>query len=300
MILTRTVIYRGQVIDIEDVKRGSQIPIQVQCPMCGSIRDTTYKQITKNGHEYCAKCSAILKRSKNINIGEKFGRWTVIDDNIMESGFSTCICECGTIRMVDNNTLRSGKSRSCGCLSAEINISKRKFLKIGMAYGRLTVIEHSENSGYSVCLCECGNTAEINNFNLNSGRTQSCGCLQKENSGKALRKIAILFKGEAHHNWKGGISGQRTSFMQTIEYKNWRMAVFTRDNYTCKHCMKQSNDLCVHHILNYAQYPALRTDESNGIVFCKQCHIEFHKIYGRKNNNMSQINDFLMTSEIGE
>lgn len=37
----------------------------------------------------------------------------------------------------------------------------------------------------------------------------------------------------------------------------------------------------------------LRTVKSNGITFCKNCHIQFHKKYGIKNNNKQQINEFL-------
>ena len=30
------------------------------------------------------------------------------------------------------------------------------------------------------CLCKCGNEIDVDTRNLNSGHTQSCGCLQKE------------------------------------------------------------------------------------------------------------------------
>jgi hypothetical protein len=55
--------------------------------------------------------------------GQKFGRWTV-------KGFShrterrryywACVCECGNEKPVLSDVLRTGKSRSCGCLHKEI------------------------------------------------------------------------------------------------------------------------------------------------------------------------------------
>ena len=58
--------------------------------------------------------------------------------------------------------------------------------------------------------------------------------------------------------------------------------------------------LNAHHIQNFAQYPELRTAIANGITFCKECHKEFHKIYGIKNNNAEQIKEFLEEENKGQ
>ena len=47
--------------------------------------------------------------------------------------------------------------------------------------------------------------------------------------------------------------------------------------------------LNVHHIEGYAENKHLRIDVSNGITFCQKCHNVFHRIYGKKNNNRSQL-----------
>lgn len=59
--------------------------------------------------------------------GVKDSRWTVIEqseDAVQPNGkhikMWNCICECGKIESVNGNNLRSGKSKSCGCLSIEI------------------------------------------------------------------------------------------------------------------------------------------------------------------------------------
>lgn len=56
---------------------------------------------------------------------QKFGRWKVIQ----RSGYSgnakkpyvfwECVCDCGVVRDVQSNCLRSGASRSCGCLQLD-------------------------------------------------------------------------------------------------------------------------------------------------------------------------------------
>ena len=53
----------------------------------------------------------------------------------------------------------------------------------GDRFGRLTVIEAGAKEGRNPrwrCLCECGQTTSTTPSNLANGRTQSCGCMQKE------------------------------------------------------------------------------------------------------------------------
>lgn len=61
---------------------------------------------------------------KNL-IGQKIGRWTVIDSyGITKNGTICywCRCECGIEKEVDGSSLRRGSSKSCGCLKKEISI----------------------------------------------------------------------------------------------------------------------------------------------------------------------------------
>jgi len=57
----------------------------------------------------------------NIEAGQKYGRWTVVATGLRngEKRASWCICECGNEVAVNNASLSSGKSMSCGCLRAE-------------------------------------------------------------------------------------------------------------------------------------------------------------------------------------
>ena len=62
--------------------------------------------------------------SAKINIaGLRFGRWLVLDQS--ENTWSrkwNCRCDCGTTRAVNGRALRSGKTKSCGCLAREMMI----------------------------------------------------------------------------------------------------------------------------------------------------------------------------------
>ena len=58
--------------------------------------------------------------------------------------------------------------------------------------GRLTVIcQQGRNKDRHIlwlCECECGNKIVVSSNALKSGHTQSCGCLQKDNTSKARKK----------------------------------------------------------------------------------------------------------------
>lgn len=72
----------------------------------------------------------------------RFGRLTVIDsaeDHIQKSGKHRtqwlCKCDCGNIIAVQSFNLKSGNSKSCGCLADEIRITNS--LKHGDRHNRL-------------------------------------------------------------------------------------------------------------------------------------------------------------------
>lgn len=60
-------------------------------------------------------------------IGKRFGRWTVLERvprpqfTASQAAFYLCRCDCGTERVINSATLRSGSSKSCGCLRREVS-----------------------------------------------------------------------------------------------------------------------------------------------------------------------------------
>ena len=156
------------------------------------------------------------RSSKDIIVGAKFGRWTVISTNVKNPKSKAknppkcalCKCECGTERYKEYRDLYSGRSLSCGCLRneqvLERNLKKGEILE-GSQFGYLTVVKdlgcRKQNSRdkrerWSLCKCICGREVEVSNNNLKSGGTTSCGCVKSRGEriiGELLRKNNINF-----------------------------------------------------------------------------------------------------------
>lgn len=105
-------------------------------------------------------------------------------------------------------------------------------------------------------------------------------------------------KGSEHYYWKGGISPEHNKIRQSIEYRIWSNAIFSRDNWTCQKTGIRGGKLAAHHIKNFAQYPELRFAIDNGITLEKDVHKYFHKKYGKKNNTQEQLIEFLTNNKI--
>ena len=118
--------------------------------------------------------------------GKKFGRWTVLKyyGKTSNGHYWTCQCSCPlkTIREVSAQSLRNGKSQSCGCLQKE-NASKNSLKDLtGQTFGKLIVIKRIGNKNNKrgarwLCQCSCGNYHEVSSNSLIQGLVKSCGCL---------------------------------------------------------------------------------------------------------------------------
>ena len=97
--------------------------------------------------------------------------------------------------------------------------------------------------------------------------------------------------------WRGGVSSERARLIQTKDYYDWRNDVFKRDNFICGKCGKRGGPLNAHHIESFSENPTKRMDPENGKTFCKECHIEFHNIFGRKEIGLNQLNLYIQESE---
>lgn len=91
-----------------------------------------------------------------------------------------------------------------------------------------------------------------------------------------------LYKGENHYNWKGGITPFVKARWSSTEYRKWRRAIYKKDNYICQKCSKIGGNLNAHHIKSLKKYPKLMYDLNNGVTWCKDCHLKYHKKYGFK------------------
>jgi len=102
-----------------------------------------------------------------------------------------------------------------------------------------------------------------------------------------LREVAYeqkRFHGENSPQWKGGITPINRLLRGCSAYRQWRDAVFKRDEYTCQVCGdNRGGNLNAHHKKPWAEHKDLRYNVDNGITVCKSCHEKIHsKPIGRR------------------
>jgi hypothetical protein len=242
-----------------------------------------------------------LHMKQKINLlNIRFGRLLVIQESEKTSYNRTqwlCKCDCGNEVKVATTSLQSGATVSCGCFRIEQCSKKLSLDLIGKKFGKLLVLErkgsqklNGENYKYArsvwLCLCDCGKTYEVTGQLLILNKVCSCGC-------------ASVISGEKHHNWNPNKTDEeRLQHRDTKEYFKWRKSIFNKFNWTCQCCkVKRHLGLNAHHIQNYSNHKELRFNIDNGLLLCRYCHRKFHKEYGRKNNNISQLKEFLQNNE---
>lgn len=74
----------------------------------------------------------------------------------------------------------------------------------GERFGRLEVIGRSgsrNRKGTWLCLCDCGDEDVYVSYRLTSGKTQSCGCLQRELAGERRFKHGATRRGQRWPEW---------------------------------------------------------------------------------------------------
>ncbi len=131
------------------------------------------------------------------------------------------------------------------------------------------------------------------NEKIRKGMNGNKNALGKKHSNDANRKKSERQRGEKSHFWIDGRTPENKRVRRSVEMKLWREAVFTRDNFICQKCKISGRHLHPHHIFNFSSHIDRRFDISNGITLCKECHERFHKIYGRFNNTLEQLEEFL-------
>ena len=171
---------------IEPVTSAVSVPTyRCQCS-CGKETSVSAKSLRSGNTQSCG-CLAIDSRKETCgHVNEMFGRLTII---ARDGVFCDCLCECGRTFRTRWGSIQQGSVKSCGCLRVDtVKEMSEKPIAAGTVFARLRVMEW--NGKNCRCLCECGRTVVIPSTKLRTGKTKSCGCLQRERAGLGQRKEA--------------------------------------------------------------------------------------------------------------
>ena len=225
--------------------------------------------------------------------GKKFNKLTCIKFSSRgnNTNYWLCKCDCGNDVILDIHSVKSGHTKSCGC------IPNRTYEDLtNQRFGRLIAkfFKKINNKIWWCCICDCGTEIIVRAASLKNGDTKSCGCYKKERDKSQ--------KGKNSPRWRHDLSKKEReedkNRSKCPKNTKWRKKVFERDKYTCQCCGdNKGGNLESHHIYSYRSHKNLRYVTSNGITLCKQCHKDFHKTYTYFNNTRKQLNEFLKSKE---
>ena len=102
--------------------------------------------------------------------------------------------------------------------------------------------------------------------------------------------------GENNINWKGGISPERSVLQGSQEWKKISKVVFDREKGICQRCglqwTRQTIGFHIHHIVSFTRCIELRTEPSNLVLLCRNCH---HWVHSNKNINKDFLDEIRAT-----
>jgi len=138
---------------------------------CGNQKQATTASLRKGNVKSCG----CLNQRPSI-AGQRFGRLTAIENHKNDKNETRwrCLCDCGKEVSVYKNNLKSGKTRSCGCIRVE--------RLEGQRFNKLTVLAEAGRGKHGEvlwkCLCDCGKETIVGAKELRKSEIKSCGCIR--------------------------------------------------------------------------------------------------------------------------
>lgn len=135
------------------------------------------------------------------------------------------------------------------------------------------------------CSKKCAYTSEIRNKKIGNKqsalhakpefRIKFLEWIKERTASEHWRNSKHFQKGKLHPAYKGNATARETEKGE-YQYKKWRSDVYHRDNFTCQDCKKRGVRLHAHHLKEWAKYPEMRYEVSNGLTLCEDCHKKRH------------------------
>lgn len=166
-----------------------------QCK-CGTIKSVRQDNLTSQVSKSCGCLT-------HLQSGQIFGYLKLIyknDQKRADLGSKNAVWHCKCLRCgkevdVRSSDLKSGHTKSCGCLNIE-KIKERSTKDLtGQNFGYLTVLSQVESdiNGHAKwkCKCQCGTVIDVLGTNLIRGHTISCGCYKNSKGEERILNFLI-------------------------------------------------------------------------------------------------------------
>ena len=148
-----------------------------ECQCKDKTRKSVHEKSLKMGTSKSCGC---LRREINSAgkledlSGKVFGYWEVLEYSGKSMWKCNCLCGCNTIKYIKGQSLKTGKSKSCGLKTTGFKDLTDK------TFGMWRVKEYLGNQLW-LCECQCAKHTirEVSSFNLLYGASKSCGCSKK-------------------------------------------------------------------------------------------------------------------------
>lgn len=183
-----------------------------------------------------------------------------------------------------------GKQRFCSSLCFGKSISKLETMDCLFCKNRFTFLPRKDGTSRKYCSSSCQYKGKIgfkfseetkNKISVANKKAYQDPVLRLEISRRQIglnNSARESMLGDKNPLWKGGVTSENHKIRKSLQMKEWRRAVFKRDNFTCQICGQVGGNLNADHIKQFAHYPELRFDLSNGRTLCKPCHLKVPKI----------------------
>lgn len=249
-------------VDVNHLTNGSIGLVKYKCDYCGEEYEIPWQKYLYKKKKSVIKtdcCEKCLQRKAKECVFEKFGTYNIREVSDVNE------------KIKQTNIEKFGCENPFGNKDIQKKIKKYYIENYGVEYN----MQISEN--------------------VQKAKQTSLERYGVENYGALWSK---QHKGELSPVWKGSDVKHERTERQLPEYRDWRKNVFDRDKYTCQCCGARNGNgkyirLEAHHIYNWKKYPEKRFDTNNGITLCQGCHLNFHTIYGKLNNDSKQLEEFL-------
>jgi len=96
------------------------------------------------------------------------------------------------------------------------------------------------------------------------------------------------FTWENSHLWEWWKTLKSKCLKTSAAYREWRIGVFTRDQFSCVLCWTKDRTIEADHILAQSEYPEFIYDINNWRTLCHECHKQTENYWWKQQQKLSR------------